>query len=190
MKAKKLSVCQEIKLLRQLKNGKIISNGSSRLVVVDPRNPHRVVKIAIGACSFRQNKFEINFWNLEQDERLATIYEYGRFVVVMERMESTYNDDSIMNSGFSEEEYDDAVEIVHWLNDKLGETADNWQLGLVNGRWKSYDYGFDPEADSGLQCGSAEMINSCNLKRFLNEAITLLRNKQPITQIESWINEN
>ena len=189
MKAKKLSVCQEIKLLRQLKNCKIISNGSSRLVVIDPRDSKKVVKIAVGAWSFRQNKFEVGLWNLLNDERLATIYEYGRFVIVMERMDETFDDDTIMNSGFDEEVVNEASKIAYWLNMRLGETADNWQLGLVNGKWKSYDYGFDPEADSGFQCGSASYVNGRNFKRFVNEAIALLRNKRPITEIEAWINE-
>lgn len=179
LKARKISNLQERKLLRQLKNAELISNGSSRLVFIDPRNENRVVKVAIGACALRQNRFEIQLWNSRRDERLARIYEYGVFTVTMEKIECTFDDDDL--------EDEEGLRVVEWLNEILGETSDNFQIGCnADGEFKAYDYGFDPQFRSWEQVGHASQFELRKDYRWLfNKFIGYLNEKTPVTKMET-----
>ena len=192
MKARKLSNLQERKLLKLLKNAQLIGNGSSRLVFIDPRDSKRIVKVAIGAASFRQNKLEVKLWNETQSSHLAQIYEYGRFVVVMERMMETYDEDSFYEAYDPDSEnyefFKLGAKVVNWLEEELGSTADNYQIGLnANDEWKAYDYGFDPDQDSSLQCGEAYWMGRKEFRSFLDEMERLVRFHRPITEIQQFI---
>lgn len=188
MKAKKLSNLQERKLLKLLKNAELIGNGSSRIVFIDPRNSNRIVKVAIGANSFRQNKLERKLWNSTEDKRLARIYEYGRFVIVMERMVQTFDEDSLYEEFYGCDDdvmYDAGMEVVGWLQDLLGETSDNYQIGLnEDGDFKAYDYGFDPEHPSYTQCGEANWMRTNTFRYYLDKFEEILRDHRPITEVQ------
>ena len=189
-KARKLSNLQERKLLKLLKNAQPIGSGSSRLVFIDPRDSKRVVKVAIGAASFRQNKLEVKLWNETQSSYLARIYEYGKFVVVMERVVETYDEDSFYDSYDSDNTdlFRLGEEVVSWLGSQLGSTADNYQIGLTeNDEWKAYDYGFDPEEPVHNQCGEAYWMSLRERRAFLDEMERLIRFHRPITEIQRFI---
>ena len=191
-KARKLSNLQERKLLKLLKNAKLIGNGSSRLVFIDPRDSNRVVKVAIGAASFRQNKLEVKLWNETQCKHLAQIYEYGKFIVVMERMMETYDEDSFYDAcdpdSESYEFFKLGANVVNWLEEELGSTADNYQIGTnANNEWKAYDYGFDPDQASCDQCGEAYWMGTKEFRSFLDEMERLVRFHRPITEIQHFI---
>lgn len=184
-KARKLSCNQEAKLLKKLAHLTPIANGSSRVVFMHPNDKNKIVKVAIGSNSFRQNKQEIKLWNQLEDDRLARIYEYGRFVIVMERCESCYTEDDINSMDYPE----DAEAVYYYLSRFLGHTSDNYQIGVMcDGRWAAYDYGFLTEIDSFYQCGCAEDFSyGKSLQRFCNHAAHLLQAKLPVTQIDRLV---
>ena len=187
MSAKKLSVNQEIRLLRSLKNAEILGNGSSRIVFVDPRDSNRIVKLAIGACSFFQNRNEVRFWQRTEANQLAKIYEFGRFCVVMERAQFVVLDDEDYQYNLDDEARDDAEQIVYWLEENLGTTADNYQVGMMkDGRWASFDYGFLPGVHALNQCGWADYIrdNLNEIRQYIDKCVDILQRKRPITEIE------
>lgn len=192
LKARKLSNLQERKLLKSLKNAKLIGNGSSRLVFIHPRYSSFVVKVAVGANSFRQNKLEVKLWNETQSKHLARIYAYGKFVVIMERMVSTYDEDSFYEEynedGEDAEFYHRGIDVINWLEERLGSSGDNYQIG-VNGfnEWKAYDYGFDPEIGAREQCGEAYWMSTKEFRSFLDEMERLVRFHRPITEIQHFI---
>lgn len=193
-KARKLSNLQERKLLKLLKNAKLIGNGSSRLVFIDPRNDNRVVKVAIGAAAFCQNKLEVKLWNDTQDSHLAQIFEYGKFVVVMERMMETYDEDSFNDGYDSSSENRDFFQlgddVVNWLVTKLGCTSDNYQIGLnANNEWKAYDYGFNSDISAREQCGEAHWMSMKEFRLFLDEMERIVRFHRPITEIQHFIQD-
>lgn len=188
-KPRKLSGVQERKLLKRLENCKPIDSGSSRLVFIDPRNRQRVVKVAVGAFALRQNKMEVRMWNDYGDcGNLAQIFEYGRYVVVMERCERTYD----YNSSYeAPEEIRDEVEAISgWLESILTETEDNYQVGRTfDGRWVSFDYGFDPAYDSDVQCGHASHLSYDTGKtNYLQTLRRILVAKKPSTYCEAYFN--
>lgn len=192
LKAHKLSNSQERKLLKLLKNAKMVGHGSSRLVFIDPRDSNRVVKVAIGANSFCQNKLEVKLWNSTQNSYLAQIYEYGKFVVVMERVFETYDEDSFYEAYDPDSEdyefFQRGINVVNWLESELGSTSDNYQIGVnANDEWKAYDYGFDPEQSTYDQCGAARWMNTKDCRSFLDEMERLVRFHRPITEIQHFI---
>jgi len=181
---RKLSLNQEIKLLKSLKNAKILDNGSSRIVFVNPENADEVVKVAVGTAALRQNTLEVsNFKNFSDWGILAEITAYGRFCVVMERMRYCYD---------WEDDEEGVAEIADELEKINGSTSDNYQVGLTkNGEMKAYDYGFETRVSHKGQrgcffyCGWADAIDGRRqIRRYLNTAISLLREKRPLNQIE------
>lgn len=186
-KPRKLSGVQERKLLKRLESCKPIDCGSSRLVFIDPRNRQRVIKVAVGAFSLRQNKMELRMWNSHgRSGNLARIFEYGRYVVVMERCERTYDSDSVYD--LSEEIRDEIEAVAGWLESLLTESEDNYQVGRTfDGRWVSYDYGFDPEIDSDVQCGHAQRLGYGRDKvDYLQTIRRILVAKKPSTYCEAY----
>lgn len=191
LKPKKLSSVQERKLLKRLEKCKPIDNGSSRLVFIDPRNRQRVVKVAIGAFALRQNKMEVRMWNEYGDSgNLAQIFEYGRYVIVMERCEFTYDYDSTYDNP-SENVSDAIEEIGGWLDSILEYTEDNYQVGKTfDGRWVSFDYGFDPAHDSNVQCGHAHGLSWRRDKvDYLRVIRRILVAKKPSTYCEAFFSD-
>ncbi len=183
LKPHKLSNVQERKLLSRLMNCKPLSRGSSRVVFVDPRDSHRVVKVAVGATSLCQNKVEVQLWKDYGDEnRLARIYEYGVFCIVMERMQECYDDDYCMED---DKNYELFRDFAYWLAKIVGDTSDNYQIGLnFNGEFKIYDYGFLPDISAEFQCGWANEI--CDYAKYLRFARGTLALKLPATRVEYY----
>ena len=180
-KARKLSITQEVKQLKLLKNAQKLGRGSSRMVFIDPRNSAKVVKLAVGANAFCQNKLEVGLWNGTESCNLAPISEYGRFLVVMDRVEEAREDEYDLNA--------EECEVYEWLCKYCGDTPDNAQLGTIDGKVVAYDYGFDAERDSSKQIGCAWTVSKrANLHQFIDNAIELLRKKRPITEIAHAIN--
>ena len=178
LRAKKLSLTQERALLRKLLNATALNNGSSRIVFIDPRDSSRIIKLAIGSYSFRQNKREVKIWNAYQDDRFARIYEYGRYCIVMERIYHEFDE----CDDWGEEGTED---LIQWLNDEFGETSDNEQIGQrEDGTWTCFDYGFNPGESSQYQCGEATSIGNKEMRRYILEAIDLLQKKQPTNKVD------
>ena len=181
-KAHRLSANAEIKLLKLLKNAKLLGWGSSRCVFEMPGDPSKVVKLAIGTYSLRQNKLETRLWNDLRDNRLATITDFGRFVLVMEKLDEVCDDESFYDDGSGE--FDEPLAVYEWLNGVLGETSDNFQLGVKNGQWKCYDYGFDAEVVAFKQVGNADYgVDLADRRKIIDAMIALLRQKQPVTKL-------
>lgn len=173
----KLSRMAERNLLKRLRGVKPLScgEGSSRVVYILPGEPGWVVKVGIGSGGFRQNANERRMFMTYGGERLAEVKAYGRYVVVMERLKCvSYDTGADMACDGDDSEFCDVVE---WLNEKLGYSDDNSQLGQTrDGRWKAYDYGFLPdERDEVAQIGTAADICSFgSLNRKLDEYISML----------------
>lgn len=188
---RKLSVNQEVKLLKLLKNCEPIDRGSSRLCFIHPLDKTKVIKLAIGKKALCQNKLETRTYrNYGDSLPLATIYEYGRFIVVMERMTRCFDSSKLEDGDYygdcdnfpDEDTVDEAVE---QLESVFGCTADNYQLGYgQNGDLVSYDYGFDPSKGCFIMCGFAEDIGSETLRPYLDSCIKLLKEKRPVNQID------
>lgn len=183
----KLSNRQERELLQRLMKCKPIDNGSSRLLFIDPRNSNYVVKVAIGAKAFRQNKLEVAMWKEWGDDGyLAEIKEYGNFCVVMERLTEVYSSDELEEYYFPDGH--PSYDVQEWMNEQVGYTSDNCQVGkTMRGEWVAYDYGFDPSHSSRVQVGWAEDLRySHGWRDYLVKARKLLLQKRPITQCEKW----
>ena len=182
--AHKLSNVQERELLKKLDGAKRIGSGSSRLVFIDPRDSHYVVKVAVGAGAFRQNKLEVKLWKAYGDNGyLARIKEYGNFCVVMERLAYVYDDEELDEGYFPDDH--PSQEVRNWLNELVGYTTDNCQIGRTfDGRWVAYDYGFDPHIYSSEQVGFASDAVG-NWRFYLKQIREILKKKQPITTCEN-----
>lgn len=181
--AKRLSINQEVKLLRLLKNAKQIGGGSSRLTFIHPFDETKVVKLAVGTRSFAQNGLEVRLWTSTHSNFLARIFEYGRFCIVMERAVQCFDEDAFYDGDMEDNE--DFMNAVCWLERHNGETSDNYQIGqMSDGRFAAYDYGFTTHGFRG-QCGWASLIESRkNMRQYIDETIQLLRTKTPITKID------
>ena len=181
MKVTKMSSVKERKLLRQiLKKGEILGIGSSRVTFLHPQNPNLVVKIAFGANAYRQNKLEVEtFKNANEDAPLAIIESYGNYCVVMEKMEVAYDRDD----AYAKQKK--TAEAAEYLEELFGDTSDNWQIGRTkDGRYVSYDYGFDPHAKYVYeQCGWADE-GAEDWKTVLREMIKHSITKEPTNKIE------
>lgn len=184
--AHKLSNVQERELLKKLNGAKRIGVGSSRMVFIDPRDSRYVVKVAVGAWAFRQNKLEVKLWKTHGDNSyLARIKEYGNFCVVMERLAEVYDDDTL-EMGYFDDNHP-SMRPRNWLNSLVGYTSDNCQIGKTfDGRWVAYDYGFDPNVVAGRQVGFASEVAYSDWHLYLKKARELLYKKQPITRCEKW----
>ena len=188
---RKLSVNQEVKLLKLLKNCKPIDRGSSRLCFIHPLDKTKVIKLAIGKKALCQNKLEaLTFKNYGDSLPLAEIYEYGRFIVVMERMKQTFSPETLEDCCCYGEwdnlpDEDTVNETVEQLESIFGCTADNYQLGYnQDGDLVSYDYGFNPEKGCFVMCGFAEDIGKRELRPYLDSCVKLLKEKRPVNQID------
>lgn len=157
LKPKKLSLSEEREILLQaIKKDEFLDNGSSRAVFA--LNDEYVVKIALDEGGFLQNDLEIKMYEMDTiNKYLARIESYGKFIIVMERVspidEVFYPEEEdyfLENDEFDEEAYDKDVdlfdktrEVIYELQDYLGSTTDNEQLGFTaEGDIVSFDYGF------------------------------------------------
>jgi hypothetical protein len=151
---KQLTIKEEYQLLEELISEGVdfIHNGSSRAVYEFDTN--RVIKVAMDRQGRRQNKNEIDLFRSAGNDYLAEIYAYGAFVIVMEKVDEECME-TCMDIYFDNDEYveytdkerDQVMEVVDFLNDHVGETDDNFQLGksFTRGKFVSYDYGYNTE---------------------------------------------
>lgn len=155
----KLPKHQEIDYLNDILNGVYaeINNGSSR--VVYDAGDGMVIKLALEAEGRVQNNKEISMFWQHGDTHLARIYAYGENIIIMEEVDTVYKDlweidyDYVDSGGleewtdFTQEEAEDYLETLDFLDEVLGYTSDNGQLGFRHETqsFVSYDYGFDPK---------------------------------------------
>lgn len=140
----------------------IYGQGGGRLVFEHPLDSRKVIKIALGEGGVRQNLNEQRVYSDYGDHGyLATIYGFSPYVEVMEKVVDCMFCD--INEYFYEkrqedESYDyeieeqEAWDLVEWLNNITGNTADNEQIGYTSsGDLVSYDYGFNTSNKSREQ---------------------------------------
>lgn len=101
-----------------------------------------VIKVAIGKGGIRQMNLEVsNFLDYGDEYPLGKIYAYGRYIEIMEKIETCPR--YIACGQARHEEYWDVVSKLECIN---GETADNDQVGEnEDGFFVAYDYGFTNE---------------------------------------------
>lgn len=157
----KLTIDQEIEILENL--GSYIANGSSR-VVYDYDNDY-IVKVALDKKGQYQNNVEVKNYRNYGDTYLARIQSYGKYIVVMERVDELdyctvediweagdydefvdWNTDQNGNyyyEGVDEDLFYKVQKTVDALEQWNGRTEDNYQIGTVGGRIVAFDYGFE-----------------------------------------------
>lgn len=136
-----------------------LNNGSSRAVFEIDKDI--VIKIAYDKKGQYQNAMEISRFRNFGSEYLATIYSYGKYVVVMEKLDVlddetvsyAYDEDFDKIKKYAGNEYDpekyilysnEIIKTVDFLNENIGNSYDNYQVGISkDGRVVSFDYGFD-----------------------------------------------
>lgn len=141
-----------------------------------------VVKVALTHAGLNQSELEVNTWLENSDANfLAPIYAYGQLITIMKRV-NVLNDDNVsflydMSDYGSIEEYledggdegyygdweddvgvnpklasDRFIETQNALDDILGSTADNEQVGVYIEEGQlyvvAYDYGFNPSEEN------------------------------------------
>lgn len=149
---------QEYQILMNILDDKypFIDNGSSRAVYEFDNGI--ILKLALDDGGKTQNDKEIElYWQLG-GEYLADIYAYGDSIILMEEVDIYYKNlrdwyiDDLDFWGddeheFTEEEIDNIHNTISVIEDYLGGTADNDQIGYSykKGKFVSYDYGFEVE---------------------------------------------
>lgn len=146
-----------------------------------------IVKVAFGTAALRQNDLEVRTFKKYGDEKLARIYAYGRFIIIMEAVKIRCDVDDYWLEDAEDcspsEYYEDVFE---WANSEFGETCDNLQIGesLSDGRACLYDYGFIPGSDHQM-CGYGNWANNYKrLIKYINKACDIVRRKIAPNQID------
>ena len=189
MTIKKLSLAEEREVILSLRGADSLGHGSSRVTYdLNPAIAARldldmsrdyVIKLAVGRGGLNQMALEINtFYYYGESGHLATIAAMGQFCEIMEKVSIIddlecypYEDfDSFIRglNGFEDEDtndnYTDVQKCEMWethdfLNDQIGYTADNCQLGItVDGHAVAYDYGFDPNTEEDQLARSSDRV--------------------------------
>lgn len=131
-----------------------IHNGSSRAVFQFGED--RVIKIALDREGRLQNQNEVDLFKAAGNEYLAEIFAYGRFIIIMEEVREEYMEDMLdlasgdLGTSYDTATYDRLQDIMSFLEDHLGDTNDNYQLGFSTTRNKlvSYDYGYTTDINN------------------------------------------
>lgn len=179
MTIKELSLTEERRVLLSLVGVESLGHGSSRVTYdldesladelgLDASRDY-VVKLAVGRAGLNQMALEVNTFDAYGDRGyFAAIAALGQFCEIMEKVRvvediewDTYDsfeslisglnnyDDEDTNDNYTDAQKREMWEAHSFLNDYIGWTADNCQLGITEGgRAVSYDYGFDPNADA------------------------------------------
>lgn len=142
-----LSTQEEIKLLKDFvkTNPDFLDNGSSRAVFAYEEG--KVIKIAFDEQGCAQNINEVMLFQEQGDKHLATIYAYGKYVIIMEEVEPQIIDMAyslLTPKGISQVE-----QVLEVLEETFGYTDDNNQIGWSSQkqRYVAYDYGFNTYKD-------------------------------------------
>lgn len=171
---KELSPKEELNLIKYIMdNGEFLDRGSSRAVYTLDND--RVYKIAFDDEGRTQNNLEIDLFEVHGKHYLAEIFSYGRYVIEMEQVETPYSASDLedYSGGFyhltlSEEEDEDEMRgyiiptleeaedierAKEFLDNELGYTSDNHQIGYSYNQqcWVAYDYGYDPNLNRNDQ---------------------------------------
>lgn len=153
----RLSRIEEKRIIeRAIKMNKFLGSGSSR-AVYSLGNGY-CLKVAIDKQGQFQNHTEIRMFKKHGDEFLAEVQSYGKYVVVMEEItvdeeafddalysaRRNYSSDEAIESDYDGEEIQ---RTMYWLEDELGYTSDNEQIGFreSTGQYVAFDYGLDTE---------------------------------------------
>ena len=192
----RLTVEQEKELLQRVyAQDDFLDNGGGRMVFGCPEDidipgveGDAVVKIALGDAGLCQNEAEVDFYEAHcQDIDLARIYAVGRVCIVMERVDTSLTDyirdwldgdlddedaaecfaeEGGYTPGQTEELLEQASMLKSDLDDCIGSTSDNGQIGMnEDGCLVAYDYGFDPDYDASEQCSDTREYVDCDLPR-------------------------
>lgn len=184
MSLKRMSMLEEVEYLKYADSVySFLGNGSSR--VVFSIGDGKCIKVASDVRGQYQNHVEIELFKKYGGDYLAEIYAYGKYIVVMDEVEPIDSDvEDIYNYSF-EESIDEVANIMgydksiinntidtyNFLCRVLGETSDNFQIGLRDGFYPvAYDYGFES--------GSANLSVSDGIDIFMNSSFE--RNFLPI----------
>src|SRR5574344_912687 len=133
----KLTTEQEYKIIADIRDGKYqqIGRGSSRIVFNLGNNI--VAKIAVGRNAREQNRLEILNYCQDTDYICAKIYSYGKFIILMEKLQPISDQDGLFY--YDKNKYSDRYDAMEQLGlnniycsacDLLGETEDNYQIGI------------------------------------------------------------
>ena len=141
----KLTLEQEISLLeKMLESSEYINNGSSRTVFTHPESEFLAIKIAVRNGGKQQNSLEIAT-NQLLPEYTNTIHAFGRNIIVCDLITEDYFDevglflDYHYNDWYEDEPYEPFFEkneeerilkIVESLENTVGYSQDNLQIGL------------------------------------------------------------
>lgn len=189
MTIRQLSLAEEREVILSLRGAEALGHGSSRVTYdLNPAIAIRldldtsrdyVVKLAVGRGGLNQMALEINtFYEYGESGHLATIAAMGQFCEIMEKVCviddlacDTYEDFDAFISGLNDyddedtnDNYTDTQKCEMWeahdfLNDQIGYTADNCQLGItVDGHAVAYDYGFDPNTEEDQLSRSSDRV--------------------------------
>ena len=184
MTIKKLSLAEEREVILSLRGADSLGHGSSRVTYdLNPAIAARldldtsrdyVIKLAVGRGGLNQMALEINtFYYYGESGHLATIAAIGQFCEIMEKVRviddlewDTYEDFDALICGLHgyDDNYTDVQKYEIWeahdfLNDHIGCTADNCQLGItVDGHAVAYDYGFDPNTEEDQLSRSSDRV--------------------------------
>lgn len=181
--------------------------------------PHRaVIKVAVGVGGYHQTQVEIETFAKYGRNYLAEIYAHGRFVEIMERVDADsddyrdfadscgdvldYMEYNLDKSDYTDEEwqhiyedYDEAFHVISFLEDELGCTSDNGQLGRASdGRLVAYDYGFvSGNGCDGQTSDLTDYIGDDKFDEYLTQLVDLLDAEESVlSHAENMIlyNEN
>ena len=189
MTIKHLSLAEEREVILSLRGADSLGHGSSRVTYdLNPAIAARldldmsrnyVIKLAVGRGGLNQMALEINtFYDYGESGHLATIAAVGQFCEIMEKVSviddlacDTYEDFDAFISGLNDyddedtnDNYTDIQKCEMWeahdfLNDQIGYTCDNCQLGITaDGHAVAYDYGFDPNTEEDQLSRSSERV--------------------------------
>ena len=189
MTIKELSLAEEREVILSLRGATALGYGSSRVTYdlnpnlaarlgLDPSRDY-VVKLAVGRGGLNQMDLEVGIFKSRGESGcIAIIPASGQFCEIMEKVSIIddlecypYEDfDSFIRglNGFEDEDtndnYTDVQKCEMWethdfLNDQIGYTADNCQLGItVDGHAVAYDYGFDPNTEEDQLSRSSDRV--------------------------------
>lgn len=190
---------QERIILNYLRaNADFIANGSSRMVFDLPAevlqecglpllNREWVAKVPVGVGGMNQMNLEVNtFMDYEYDLPLAEILAAGRFVEIMEKVDThdylelageiCYDDtdedleDVIENEYYYLDDSEDdrdlrgrltlAAQAIRSLASVFGRTSDNGQIGLnADNEFVAYDYGFEVDGGCATYCTDYRILD-------------------------------
>lgn len=201
--AYKLNKEQEIGMVQiAWERDELLGNGSSR--VVYELSPHTVLKAAIDDEGRFQNSVE---WELHEEhasDQLARILAYGKNVIVMEKVyvpadfeDLWRNEDYIFDwsdreqvetwldeyFGITMEDIHGLFAVYRFLEDELGHTVDNGQIGFRHGTNEpvAYDYGYIPTMHGACVSEYLEnFFSHCdyNTDVFLEEVVLTIQGRE------------